>query len=377
MKKHNTRRRGRSNKKKSNRRTRTKRVGNGEVVYCGIFIDDESKQKLLSLLQHKEEQTRVPVFNYRKCDHVTIGFKRRLQPNEPPIGTKVKFSTDKFGFNDKALAVMVDQIFDDNDVEVILADPHNKPLHCTLSHLGPSDAKESNNITTWHNMRKKYLTGIIGEYNIGTGLNIERKTFVSDVPKHVKPKTNWSVFCDLDGVLANFDAGIAKTFGGKPFDSIDTYLLWKIRSNPKIDFFFNLGWQPGGQELFQNLSKLHSLSILTGVPRGGWAEGQKVRWCQKFLSSCPKPQQHINMFGPNGTHTHMNLAESGPPQGDEALKIITCLSKNKYMESGPGRILIDDRSNLGVDWVKAGGVFIHHTSSEITLKRLAEIGVIF
>jgi hypothetical protein len=40
------------------------------------------------------------------------------------------------------------------------------------------------------------------------------------------------------------------------------------------------------------------------------------------------------------------------------------------------RILIDDRDELATDWERAGGVFVWHTSTETTLQRLRELGVL-
>jgi hypothetical protein len=440
MKKYNTRRRGRNirlikNKNKTNRRTRTKKRntksgGVGKVLYCGIFLDDESKQKLLLLLQYKESKHRVPAFPNKKYEHVTIMFGRGLLPNEPPIGTKVSFTTSKMGYNTKALAIKVDdnQIFDMNGLPITIAAPHNNPLHVTMSHLGVSDAKESNNIETWNDIVPIRLSGTIGEFNSETGWNVMSQSPLSKLSAEAKPfvlpsklsgqakpfvlpsklsgqakpfvpgsKLNGesnpfllggisepfnplvphlSVFCDLDGVLANFDAGVKNAFGGIPFESIPTNELWSKLSEPELDFYNNLGWQGGGKRLFENLSNLPSLSILTGVPRGGWAERQKVLWCKRFLTSCPKPQQHVNMVGPKGTHSHINVAESGPRKGDEVLKIITCWSNNKFMESGPGHILIDDRVDIGAKWTAAGGIFIHHTDTDVTINKLVELGVI-
>ena len=58
------------------------------------------------------------------------------------------------------------------------------------------------------------------------------------------------------------------------------------------------------------------------------------------------------------------------------LNVITCWSKNKHLESGAGRILIDDREDLGVAWEEAGGTFVHHVSTKESLKKLTELGII-
>ena len=40
------------------------------------------------------------------------------------------------------------------------------------------------------------------------------------------------------------------------------------------------------------------------------------------------------------------------------------------------RILIDDSEKLAYNWIERGGIFIHHTSTKSTLKKLREEGVI-
>jgi len=40
------------------------------------------------------------------------------------------------------------------------------------------------------------------------------------------------------------------------------------------------------------------------------------------------------------------------------------------------RVLIDDRLSLATEWVRKGGIFIHHTDTERTLNLLREQGII-
>ena len=58
-------------------------------------------------------------------------------------------------------------------------------------------------------------------------------------------------------------------------------------------------------------------------------------------------------------------------------KVITCWSVNKFLECrGPGDVLIDDRPtnhDLQQKWERAGGVFLHHTSTRTTIQQLKVI----
>lgn len=166
----NTRKRGLSRKKK--RRTRRKKNNAvNRMFYCGIHLDEESKSVLVDLL--KSLGYNVPKFDHTKCDHVTIGFKRWLLDSEPVRGTKVQFTTNKFGFNDHAIAVKIDQdsIIDVNNGKIITLYPDNK-LHVTLATNKNNGSRESNNITKWSKIDKIKLTGTIGEFDSVKGWNI-------------------------------------------------------------------------------------------------------------------------------------------------------------------------------------------------------------
>jgi hypothetical protein len=87
--------------------------------------------------------------------------------------------------------------------------------------------------------------------------------------------------------------------------------------------------------------KSHNPTILSGVPRGGWAEFQKRRWCNRELG--------------------------------ENVPVAMCESKEKSTFCQPGDILIDDRRAAKFLWEQSGGVFIHHKSANLTIRKLQSI----
>ena len=166
----NTRKRRLSQKKKrKTRRNKNKIVS--RMFYCGIHLDEESKSVLIDLL--KSLGSNVPKFDHTKCDHVTIGFKRGLLSSEPVRGTKVKFTTNQLGFNDQAIAVLIDDdhIVNMKDGNQVILGQHNT-LHITLATLKKNGSRESNNITKWSKMDKITLSGTIGEFDLIKGWNI-------------------------------------------------------------------------------------------------------------------------------------------------------------------------------------------------------------
>jgi hypothetical protein len=75
-----------------------------------------------------------------------------------------------------------------------------------------------------------------------------------DLYEAIRPK--YTIFCDMDGVLCDFDLGY-KDLTGKSTDEANTVgksYFWKlfresVGENEK-EFWANLEWQPGGKELW-------------------------------------------------------------------------------------------------------------------------------
>lgn len=147
------------------------------------------------------------------------------------------------------------------------------------------------------------------------------------------------LYLDCDGVLADFERG-ARDILGMPVDAFMQRFgagkFWqRLAAHP--DFYGTLPLMPGARELFQAVRHLEPV-ILTGLPRGSWAAGQKVRWAA----------QHFP-----GT------------------SIITCMAVDKRDHCHPGDVLVDDTLKHRHLWEAAGGIFIHHRSVEATLDELA------
>lgn len=105
------------------------------------------------------------------------------------------------------------------------------------------------------------------------------------------------LFCDLDGVLCDFEGGVQALFG-RGSDQIREKEMWS-RIQAEEDFFANLQWTADGQKLWEHIQSMcaqhpglfASPQILTGVPRGDaskMAKTQKIAWCQRNLGLKPK-----------------------------------------------------------------------------------------
>ncbi len=180
--------------------------------------------------------------------------------------------------------------------------------------------------------------------------------------------TRYVIFVDLDGVLADFDRAVEEITGLPPSQQTPRAMWPRLAGAP--DFYATIPWMPDGLELWERVEPLDPV-VLTGLPRGNWAKPQKLEWCRREL---------------------------GPE-----VPVIACMSREKtekaweWLEAhrggargaggahspgghSPGMertvpVLIDDRASTREPWEAAGGVFIHHTSAEQSVRALEELGL--
>jgi hypothetical protein len=149
------------------------------------------------------------------------------------------------------------------------------------------------------------------------------------------------IFLDADGVLADFDKAGELLWGMPPREyekKVGSVAFWR-ELQFTTDFYANLPLMPDAMELYNGVKHLDP-TILTGCPRGGWAESQKVAWAARNFPGVP---------------------------------IITCMSAKKYTFGLPGDVLIDDWEQYRQLWEEMGGIFIHHKTALESLLKLSLI----
>ena len=149
------------------------------------------------------------------------------------------------------------------------------------------------------------------------------------------------LFLDLDGVLADFDAG-ARALLGMSSAQFEAHYgrreFWRrIATAP--NFYGTLPEMPDARQLFEAVAHLKP-TILTGLPLGNWAAPQKVEWAAEHFPGVP---------------------------------IITCMARDKHQHMHPGDVLVDDRDNHRPAYEAEGVVFVHHKNAEDSLRQLAKI----
>ena len=146
------------------------------------------------------------------------------------------------------------------------------------------------------------------------------------------------LYLDCDGVLADFELAATAILGLPPrqFEKRRGLTEFWKRLARHPDFYGSLPLMPDAMDLFDAVRHLDPI-ILTGLPRGNWAAPQKVRWAAEHFP---------------GT------------------RIITCLAADKRRHARDGDILVDDTLNYQGLWTSAGGIFVHHRSTQTTIEAL-------
>lgn len=156
----------------------------------------------------------------------------------------------------------------------------------------------------------------------------------------------YQIYCDMDGVIADFEGGVENHLPGFKAGEHSNSKLWKTVKNHQKkggEHWFELEELDNGA-LWKYIAR-HNPEILsaTGDPYFG-ADDQKRKWIQKHLIGNPK----------------INLVRK---------------TSDKAAWAGPNRILIDDRKEAIDDWNAGGGIGILHTSAADTIQKLKSLGL--
>ena len=176
------------------------------------------------------------------------------------------------------------------------------------------------------------------------------------------------IFCDLDGVLVDFDKGYSQLM--KNYSQLiknhspHTYIshtdtphadvqvkkeFWKTFNNAisstnisEFKYWSELEWMPDGKQLWSYIKKYNPY-ILTAPTFNPESKEGKSLWVTKHL--------------------------------DNVRKLYFKSSSTKAEYSRKNRILIDDRAATVDDWNARGGIGILHVSAQDTIQQLKQLGL--
>ena len=157
----------------------------------------------------------------------------------------------------------------------------------------------------------------------------------------------YSVYVDMDGVLADFDSKALEITGGQyGSPEFSNSKFWKrvYQYNSDVEpFFQNLPKMSGADDLINFLtSNFKNVSILTATgttPKD--AAQQKRAWIEKYYPG---------------------------------IKVITVISsREKAIYANPRSVLIDDREKAIDPWKKAGGIGVLFQSTSQAINDLNEL----
>jgi FMN phosphatase YigB (HAD superfamily) len=155
-------------------------------------------------------------------------------------------------------------------------------------------------------------------------------------------KSEYKIYCDMDGVLVDFDKGY-KDLTGVELDgehrSDDHF--WDPINDAGYDFWINLPWASDGKRLWTYIEK-YSPELLSAPSRQTESRVAKNDWVNRELP---------------GTHLILRSA------------------KHKKDFAAPNAILIDDRLDNIQGWRDAGGIGIHHINTKHTIDQLKSLGL--
>jgi len=218
--------------------------------------------------------------------------------------------------------------------------PFKKVINDYLNKVGLNDQEKKEVITIWRSRRKAL-----------------------SLPMFESEKSNYMLFVDLDGVLADFDKGYKELTGvtTKHADAQGKEEFWGLFLNnlndkniEEEDYWANLEWMSDGKELWDY-----------------------VKEYKPYVLSAPSTDQTIPREERYKLHNNSSMRGKNTwgQRLDNMKKMYFRPAKLKSDYAGPNKILIDDRKDTIDMWNQKGGIGIHHTSTASTIDQLKKLNL--
>jgi hypothetical protein len=165
--------------------------------------------------------------------------------------------------------------------------------------------------------------------------------------QEVEPEQQYKIYCDMDGVLTDFDKRFKNSNPEKlsPAQYQTKYgndKFWQlIDGEIGVKFWVGMPWMPDGKELWSYIEK-YNPTLLSAPSKENESRLGKRLWVKNNIP---------------GT------------------KLILSAASKKQNYSGTNKILIDDRPDNIEQWRSKGGIGILHTNTQDTIKQLQAYGL--
>lgn len=154
--------------------------------------------------------------------------------------------------------------------------------------------------------------------------------------------SEYKIYCDMDGVLTDFD-GAYQELTGKDIrgQHLTDASFWSPIDKAGKMFWVDMQWKSDGKELWDYIKK-YKPKLLSAPSRQDSSRIGKHEWVERELPGVP---------------------------------LLLRSAKHKKDFAAPDSILIDDRADNIEGWNEAGGIGILHKNAKDTIEQLKKLGV--
>jgi len=159
-----------------------------------------------------------------------------------------------------------------------------------------------------------------------------------------QPQSQYKIYCDMDGVLCDFDKRFKQFTTFPPRDYEQKFgkdAFWNEVDKEGVKFWVGIPWMPNGKQLWDYI-KPHNPILLSAPSRSNESRLGKRLWVRNNIP---------------GT------------------KLILTSRDTKQNYCKPNTILIDDRPDTISEWNAKGGIGILFISTEQTINDLKKYGL--
>jgi len=160
----------------------------------------------------------------------------------------------------------------------------------------------------------------------------------------IENESQYKIYCDMDGVICDFEKQFIKYFGMHPHAYEAEYgkpKFWKGIDEAGVRFWAGMPWMPEGQKLWSYIEK-YNPTLLTAPSMDDSSRIGKAVWRKKHIPGVPMKFK---------------------------------AAKNKADFAAPNTILIDDREDTIASWNAQGGIGILFKSTDQVINELKELGL--